>query len=147
MQPIRISWFVAPFLFLMIGTGFVTGQQSPARRIECRNIAGTSINAPAWKAESDGASGQVVRLVYSGDSEVAMVTWSRNGQVYLESPGIGKAMKSGFAIVVFDDEYIETYVYNAGTAEMLFSQLRSGSAVLPNVIKAFRGTCGVVGSR
>jgi hypothetical protein len=53
-------------------------------------------------------------------------------------------MKSGFAIIVTGDETVETYVYNAPNAELLYSSIRSGSAVLPNRVQAFRGVCRTV---
>jgi hypothetical protein len=66
---------------------------------------------------------------------------------HYEAVGLGIAMRGGFSIIVWGEEYVETYVYNAGTMELLFSQVRSGSALLPNSIKSFRGRCKPAGGQ
>ena len=80
-------------------------------------------------------SNQRVLLYFKGGKSVSSVKWYRDGKVYYESGGIGYAMKVGFGIVVFADDYIETYVVNVGTSELLFTMVRSGSAMLSNAIK------------
>ena len=86
-------------------------------------------------------SNQEVLLYFKGGKSVSNVKWYRDGKVYYETAGIGYAMKVGFGIVVFADEYIETYVVNVGTSELLFTMVRAGSAMLSNAIKTQRGTC------
>jgi hypothetical protein len=99
--------------------------------------------APEWKAEADGMSGQQVLLHYNGANST--VKWYRGGKVYYENSGVGIAMNGGFAIVAVLDEQIETYVLNIGTLELLQSSTRSGSSMMPNSIKAQRGTCKSAG--
>jgi hypothetical protein len=55
-------------------------------------------------------------------------------------------MSAGFAVTIFAAEYIETYIYNAGTTELLYSSIRSGSRLLPNNIKAFKARCVPAGN-
>ena len=107
----------------------------------CGNIAGTYFGAPDWRAGDDAFSGQQVLLDFKGDGEISKVTWIKDGRTYYEAEGIGGSMKSGFSIVVFAESYIETYVFNVGTTELLFGMLRSGSSLLPNSAKSARGTC------
>jgi hypothetical protein len=108
---------------------------------QCAEIAGTSIFAPKWESSADGASGQVVRLWYRTGDAPSFVAWVRGGVEYDRSPGVGFPMGAGFAILVVAEDRLETYVYNAGTTELLFTQTRSGNSLLPNVVKAYRGTC------
>src|SRR5690606_16145776 len=108
----------------------------------CSDIAGSSMAAPAWKAAPDGTTDQQVRIRYRGNQEVAEASWTIGNEApYYEAVGLGVGMQGGFAIFVFADDYVETYVYNAGTTELLYSSIRAGSALLPNTIKSFRGSC------
>ena len=113
----------------------------------CGNLVGSYLAAPNWRVEGDGAKDQLVILTYKGDKSLSTVSWVRLGEMpYYESPGLAVAMKSGFVIVTFSEDFTETYVFNAGTTELLFSSVRSGSAVLPNAIKTLRGTCTPAGT-
>ena len=67
------------------------------------------------------------------------VNWYRFGKPYYERSGVGLTMKSGFVIIVLADDYLETYVFNAGTSELLFSMTRSGGSALSNAMKSQRG--------
>lgn len=136
----RMTNPVLVFILTAAASG-VPSSQGVSLAYECTGVAGFSMAAPNWVAERDSASQQVVRLEYRSDNGEAMVSWSRNGEVYVRSQGIGIAMSSGFVILVPGESLIETYVYNAGTTELLFTQTRSGSSLLPNIVKAFRGTC------
>jgi hypothetical protein len=116
------------------------------RSYTCSNIVGTSMYAPEWKAEPDGTSDQQVVLRYRGDFKVAEAEWSMNGSSYHKATGLGVGMSGGFSIGVFGQEFTEMYVYNAGTSDLLFTSVRSGSALLPNAMKAFRGACKPTGA-
>jgi len=59
--------------------------------------------------------------------------------------GIGVSTNSGFSIAVFGGEFTETYVVNVGTSELLYSNIRAGSGMLPNAMKSFRGFCKPAG--
>jgi hypothetical protein len=112
----------------------------------CTGLSGYIVPAPKWAAESDGMKDQQVLLKYRGDWKLAEATWTMgSAQPYYQAAGIGRSMRSGFSITVAADEYVETYIYNAGTTELLFTVTRSGSQLLPNSIKAFRGTCKPAG--
>ena len=118
--------------------------QDIRRAFVCENLKGTWFGAPDWKVEADGMSGQQILLHYNGAN--SNIKWYRANKVYYENAGAGIAMKSGFAIVAALDEQIETYVFNSGTLELLFSSTRSGSSMMPNSIKSLRGTCKAAGS-
>ncbi len=107
----------------------------------CSQMSGANVSAPLWKSEPDGAGGQDVRIVFGGTDARSSVTWRRGASTYYEANGAGFLMGAGFAIVVLEKDRIETYVYSAGNTELLFSSTRAGSQVLPNSVKAFRGTC------
>jgi hypothetical protein len=112
----------------------------------CTAVSGAALVAPEWKPDVDGMKDQsVLRLRYRGDRQVSEVAWGFGMNApYYEAKGVGSQMKSGFAIIVTGDETVETYVYNAPNAELLYSSIRSGSAVLPNRVQAFRGVCRTV---
>jgi hypothetical protein len=121
----------------------------PGMVVECRGIAGANVSAPDWKARQDGADHQTVRLEYNGPAggKLSRVLWAgADNKVYSEETGIGLEQRTGFAIVVWSDDRLETYVYNASGSEVLFSGTRSGHAVLPNIVKAFRGVCTIARS-
>jgi hypothetical protein len=128
---------------LSLGTSPAAVAQSIPLLMTCRDLKGTILPAPEWKAEPDGLTDQEVRVLFGGDLQPSKVEWSRNGNTYSESTGIGKSMKSGFVIVVFADDYVETYVYNAGTTDILFQQTRSGSSLFQNAMKSFQGRCKI----
>lgn len=125
----------------LLSASIVHAQDIP-RAFICENLVGSYSGPPtSWKPEEDGMSNQEVLLYFKGGKSVSNVKWYRDGKVYYESGGIGYAMKVGFGIVVFADDYIETYVVNVGTSELLFTMVRAGSAMLSNAIKTQRGTC------
>ena len=109
----------------------------------CENIVGTYIGAPTWKANTDAMTGQQVLLHFKGRE--SNVNWYRFGKPYYERSGVGLTMKSGFVIIVLADDYLETYVFNAGTSELLFSMTRSGGSALSNAMKSQRGICKPAG--
>jgi hypothetical protein len=109
-------------------------------RVQCAEISGASIAAPRWTPETDGTAGQTLRLRFRAQGK-STATWSRDGVDYAAEDGVGLAMPGGFAIVVAGAGLVETYVYNGGTTDVLFTQIRAGHSILPNIAKAFRGTC------
>ena len=117
-------------------------QEAPLT-ILCENIVGTYIGAPTWKANTDAITGQQVLLHFKGRE--SKVNWYRFGKAYYERSGVGLTMKSGFVIIVIADDFVETYVFNAGTSELLFSMTRSGGSILPNAMKSQRGICKPAG--
>lgn len=144
MRSIRLASAAA---FGSLLTGSIAHSQEITRAFLCENLAGSySGPATSWRAEQDGASNQQVLLYFKGGKAISNVKWYRDGKPYYEANGVGTTMKSGFGITVFDDEYIETYVFNVGTSELLFSMVRSGSSQLPNAMKSMRGTCKPAGS-
>jgi len=139
-------------LALATGSSIIAGQRPPAAfeasathdqpvALLCSQMSGSTMSAPSWTFGADGTQAQQVLLHYRGDRETADVTWSTSGAPYYEASGIGLSMRAGFSVTVFTDEYVETYVYHAATSELLYSSVRSGSVLLPNTIKSFRGTC------
>jgi hypothetical protein len=149
---VRQRFGTALLVLLVLGVGakvVAQEQETGARKstpplvVRCVNIAGSHIAAPKWQAESDGASGQDVLLEFGGDKELSKISWRKNGVQYSETFGLGFSMRTGFLIVIPAEDSVETYVFNAGSSELLFSGTRSGSLILPNSIKAFRGTCSL----
>lgn len=146
MRPAVILASILAAAVLSAQGGFAGGQSTAmARAVLCRNLAGSYVGAPKWEVRSDGALGQDVRLEFNGKEASSKVTWRRNGAVYYEIAGIGMPLPTGFLIFIKSEDQVETYVYNAGTTEVLFSATRSSNGVLPNSIKGFRGTCVGVG--
>jgi hypothetical protein len=130
----------------LLSASVVHAQDVP-RAFICGNLAGSYSGPPtSWKPEEDGMSNQEVLLYFKGGKSISSVKWYRHDKVYYETSGIGYAMKSGFGIVVLAEDYIETYVVNVGTSELLFSMVRSGSSMHPNAIKTQRGACKPAGS-
>jgi hypothetical protein len=125
---------------LAAGQRATPSPKRPPLTVECTKFAGTIMLAPAWKSELDGTTNQVLRLEYGSDRK-GRVSWLQDGKTYHTIEGIAVELRTGFAILVPADEYVETYVYNPGSAEVLFTSTRSGSQLGPNSIKAFRGTC------
>ena len=41
-------------------------------------------------------------------------------------------MKSGFIIAIFGESFVETYVFNAGNSQLIYTKIRSGDDRLPN---------------
>jgi hypothetical protein len=140
-------------MFLAVATLLSAGVMSQAIptptsfTIQCSAFTGGMLSAPDWRFESDGMANQSVVVTFNGERELGNVSWRRGSDApYYESPGIGSLMNAGFAVTILADEYIETYVYNAGTTELLYSSIRSGSRLLPNNIKAFKARCVPAGN-
>jgi hypothetical protein len=131
---------VAVIAGLLALSGAAHAQGVPAD-ILCRDLAGTVAFAPRWQAQPDGARGQTVLLQFRGHGQLGTVTWRKDGEVYHEASGIGVAMKTGFALLAFSDEFTESYVFSAGAAELYYSMTRAGNTVIPNSFKMMRGTC------
>jgi hypothetical protein len=126
--------------------GIAQAQDVP-RSYLCGDFVGSYFGAPSWKVHEDRATNQQVLLDFKGGGQPgSSIKWYRNGNVYYDSPGMGATMTSGFVIVTLTDNFIETYVFNAGTSELLFSMTRSGNPLLPNTVKALRGTCKPAGA-
>lgn len=111
------------------------------RAYRCSNISGSSMTAPAWKTERDGAAGQHVLVNFKGAGELADVKWMNGGTAYYGATGVGTAMRTGFSIAVVAAEFAEMYVFDAATNELFYAQIRSGSALLPNLMKSFKASC------
>jgi hypothetical protein len=143
---LRIALAIAIAICSLFSGSIVHAQGVP-RAFLCGNIVGSySGAATSWKPEEDKSSNQTVLLHFRGSKTISSIKWLRGGKAYYEGDGIGHAMNGGFGIVVFGEEYIETYVLNVGTSELFFSMVRSGSPNLPNSIKSMRGVCTPAGS-
>ena len=136
------SMLYSPPIALAQGDAATSGTDAilAAFDYRCTDITGTSISAPDWNTVPDGAAGQELIIRYGGNQEISRVSWTRDGQTYYEAVGLGMALRTGFAIAVFAEDFVETYVYSLAAAELLYSSTRSGSA-FPDIIKAFRGVC------
>ncbi len=133
--------------FLGLLPASIVHAQDIPRVFNCGNLVGSFSGPPtSWKPEEDKMSNQEVLLYFKGGKSVSSVKWFRDGKMYYESAGIGYAMKGGFAIIVLAEDYIETYVFNTGTFELLLTVVRSGSSIHPNALKTQRGTCKPAGS-
>ena len=109
----------------------------------CDHVQGSELHAPKWEPDADGFSGASVLLVYQTGDKPSSVRWSNTDRTY---PGVGFVMNGGFAIVVLGQEFIETYVINAGYQELLVTMIRTGSTLFPNSVKAFQGVCKPAGA-
>ena len=107
----------------------------------CSNIKGTMLAAPSWTVNADGFGQKEVLLGYR-DASQGEVRWS-DGLAY---SGLGVAMNGGFAIIALGEEFIETFVVNVGSGDLLMTAVRTSSGLLPNSSKAFRGTCQPAGN-
>jgi hypothetical protein len=142
---------LAAIAFVLVTSGFVSAQTNGnaadmSRAYLCSNISGSNMAAPTWKSEPDGASEQQVLIHYKGSLELSEATWVKGGTPYYEARGLGMPMRSGFSIGVFAEELAEMYVFNAGTSELFYTSIRSGSALLPNLMKSFKATCKPAGA-
>ena len=54
-------------------------------------------------------------------------------------------MKSGFSIVIFGESFVETYVFNAGNSQLIYTKIRSGDDRLPNSIQTAIAQCDGAG--
>jgi len=132
-------------LVTLILANKVAAQDLP-RTWLCSNMnKGTYMGAPNWTAIADTLSGQEVLVEYKGNSW-GHISWFRDSDKYHEGPAIAMSMNSGMAFVMFGEEFVETYIVNVSTMELLYTSIRSGSAVLPNAVKSSRGTCVPAGA-
>ena len=111
----------------------------------CSDMKGSYMGAPQWTVETDNSKDQKVLLAYIGEGNPASVFWIKDGEAYYERNGVGFSMGSGFLIIIVAQDRTESYVFNAGTMELYFNQVRSGNNMLPNTLKGFRGTCAPAG--
>ena len=132
-------------LVAISGSGLTSTAAQDAGKVTltytCSDIGGSMLRAPKWQPETDRYSGQSVNIWYRGDGEAAAISWRKGDEVYYETAGMGLALKAGFVVLVLGPDRAETYAFNPATMELLFTDIRSGSALLPNSVKAFRGTC------
>lgn len=142
---VTIAVLVGGFVLSASASGRTLSESQVALEYACSGLAGAAVFAPKWEHEADGASNQEVRVVFGGDGQPASISWQREGVDYYKSPGVGFSLASGFAVLVLEPDRLETYVYSAGTTELLFTQTRVGNAVLPNSMKVFRGVCRPAG--
>jgi hypothetical protein len=108
---------------------------------ECSDFKGMYMAAPAWTPDTDGMAGQVLRVTFRTDTGVSSVTSLLNGVEYNKETGAGAQLSSGFFFFLYAGDRVETYVYSGATAELFFTQMRSGNALLPNSVKGYRGSC------
>lgn len=135
----------ATFCYLTLLTFPSNAQDIPLAML-CSDLKGGYLSAPTWKLEEDANTNQNILLDYRIGSSKSYVSWSLAGKEYYKGEGVGFSMKGGFVIVIPASEYIETYTYNAGATEVYVSATRSGSSVLPNAIKSYRGSCKPAGA-
>ena len=111
----------------------------------CDKIDGFYIGAPDWQPKPDGYANTKILVSYKSGNVLSHVTGFRNDVKVMEADGFGVATNAGFSIAVFGGEFLETYVVNVGTQELLHTSTRAGSGRLPNAIKSFRGFCKPAG--
>ena len=111
----------------------------------CDKIDGFYIGAPDWQPHPDGYANTKILLSYKSGNVLSHVTSFRNGEKVMEADGFGISMNAGFLIAIYGGEFLETYVVNVGTQELLHTSTRAGSGRLPNAIKSFRGFCKPAG--
>ena len=102
--------------------------------------ANTYAWSPSWKVETDGLSGQSV-LLHFKKKGLSSVRWIMNNKTYYSAKGSGFSMKSGFSIAVVGTSFVETYVFNAGNSQLIYTKIRSGDDRLPNSIQTAIGQC------
>jgi hypothetical protein len=112
----------------------------------CDKIDGFIIAAPDWQPKPDGYANAKILVSYKSGNVLSNVTRFRNGEKVSEAEGLGVLMDAGFSIAIFGNEYVETFVVNVGTLELLHTATRAGSGMLPNAMKSFRGTCQLAGN-
>lgn len=111
----------------------------------CASPKGSRLVAPDWISEPDGMSKLAFLIHYKGDKSTSQIATLRGEEVLFDVAALGMAMRSGFSITSFGEEYIETYVYSAATSELLFSKTRAGSPALPNAIYSMKASCKPAG--
>ena len=129
----------------LVGADTVAAQDV-SRTFLCDKIDGIYIGAPDWRPQPDGYANIKMVLSYKSGNELSNVTSFKNGQKIYEASGFGVSNNAGFSIVVFGKEYLETYVVNVSTLELLHTATRAGSGTLPNAVKSFRGVCAPAGN-
>lgn len=143
---IRNAAIAAQCVALAFIAADTAGAQDVSRAFLCDKIDGFIVSPPDWKPRPDGYANAKILLSYKSGNELSRVTTFRDGQKINETDGFGVSMNAGFSIAVFGNEFLETYVVNVGTLELLHTATRAGSGMLPNAVKAFRGTCQPAGN-
>ena len=134
-------------VLLGINIGVSAQSTSPveAKAYLCSNFeAVTYARSPDWKVESDGYGGQSV-LLHFKNKDVSSVGWIKNNETYYSANGIGVPMSSGFSISVLGESYVETYVFSAGSSQLIYTKIRSGDDQLPNAILTAIAQCDGAG--
>jgi hypothetical protein len=114
----------------------------PFHAWHCAGLATLSRDADTtWALNPDSNAGQTVLTEYKGSNVLSRVTWFRGNDKYHEAAAMGAPMNNGVWLFAAGESYVETYVLNVSTSELLFTSIRSGGQALPNAVKAFRGVC------
>jgi hypothetical protein len=136
---IRWPILVAAIGLLIASSSFA---QDVPRSFQCGKMdQGAYLGAPDWSVHPDANSGQTVLIEYRGSQKQSRVAWFRDGAKYHDAVAVGGMMNSGIWLFAVGESYVETYVLNVSTSELLFTSVRSGSSAYPNAVKAFRGLC------
>ena len=143
---IRFAVFAAPCVALALLNADVGAAQDLPRAFLCDKLDGFNMSAPGWRPQPDGYGNTKFLLSYRPGNELSRVTSFKNGEKVYEAEGFGVVTNAGFSIAIFGGEYLETYVVNVGTSEVLHTATRAGSAVLPNAVKSMRGFCVPAGN-
>ena len=101
--------------------------QDISRTFLCDQIDGFRIGAPDWQPKPDGYANTKILVSYKSGNVLSHVTSFRNGAKVMEAEGLGVTMNAGFSIAIFGGEFLETYVVNVGTLELLHTATRAGS--------------------
>ena len=107
------------------------------RHYTCRNIKGVILTPPAWGVKPDGFAGQSVTLISTVETGATRIVWS-NGTAY---NGFTLEMSGGFVVIATGPYWTEVYHFNAGGLDLMMTATRGGDPLLPNISKAFHGTC------
>jgi len=102
----------------------------------CWDISGVMLIAPDWNSESATFPNSAL-LTFSLSEGVAEIRWS-DGMSY---KGMAGEMNGGLALISAGRDIVETFVLNVGSMELLMTQTRISSPLLPNSVKAVRGRC------
>lgn len=143
---IRAAAFAAQCIAFAFLNADPVAAQDVSRAFLCEKIDGFMIGAPDWQPKPDGYANVKMLLSYRSGNELSHVISFRNGEKINEADGFGVPTNAGFSIAIFGGEFLETYVVNVGTLELLHTATRAGSSRLPNAIKSFRGTCQPAGN-
>lgn len=138
----------ASIVALMMLTASARAQSIPpsdSRAYLCSEFfAVTYVKSPNWKTENGGYEGQSVLLNFKSQA-ISSVTWFKKNTPYYSAKGIGVPMNSGFNISVLGQSFVETYVFNAGNLQLLYSKIRSGDDRFPNSFHTAIAPCTPAG--